>query len=83
MMEDIVFWEILRSIWRYVLFPIFNYIGLPIRYLIFATIGKIKPISFLNRPKDEEPKDTWFNQRASNAAVGIGIVIVLLVIIFK
>ena len=69
-------------IWK-IFFIVFNYIGLPFRYIFFFLIRKKKSISFLNRKKGEEPKDTWFNQRPSNVIVGIVALIITLVILTK
>lgn len=79
-MEDILFVNLIGFIWRKIFFPIFNYIGLPFRYIFYLVIFHKKPISFLNRPTKEEPKDTWFNQRASNAAVGVAVVLLILIL---
>lgn len=80
-MFDDAFRCILIVIWKYILFPIFNYIGLPFRYMAFFLIGRKKPLTFLNRPKKEEPEETYFNQRASNAAVGVFVVVVILIVV--
>lgn len=74
--------HILSIVWR-MISPIFNYLGLPFRYAFFFIIGKKRPISFLNRPNKEEPKDTWFNQKASNKFTGIVFVIIIITILVK
>ncbi|MFV0419365.1 MAG: hypothetical protein ACK5KT_11615 [Dysgonomonas sp.] len=49
--------------------------------MAFFLIGRKKPVLFLNRQKKEEPRETYFNQRASNAAVGAFVVAVILIIL--
>lgn len=61
---------------------IFNYIGLPFRYIFFLLIGRRKTISYLNRSKKQEPKNTWFNQRTSNIVVGLIILVVALLLFY-
>lgn len=57
------------ELWRFILSPIFNPIGLGFRYVFFSLTGNKKSLSYLNRGKRSEGERT--SQKTWNIIIGI------------